>query len=292
MSDLGEARDAASRTFDERGIRKGNDLNAPTDAGLRPYVVSHTQGGVRTLTMNRGERLNALSREMLAALEAAIDEAGADASVRAVVIAGEGRGFCAGHDLRELRTHADPAWQRELFDACSRMMVKLTQLPQPTIARVHGIATAAGCQLVSMCDLAVAADDARFALPGINVGVFCSTPAVGVGRNVARKRVMEMLLTGEPIDAATALDWGLVNRVVPAAELDAAVAWFTQRIGARSASVMALGKRAFYAQIDRPLGDAYAYTSDVMTCNLADPDSAEGMDAFLEKRAARWTARK
>jgi enoyl-CoA hydratase/carnithine racemase len=264
-------------------------MNAPVDAGLRPYVLTSTQGGVRTLTMNRGERFNALSREMLAALEVAIDETGADAAVRAVVIAGEGRGFCAGHDLKELRAHGDPAWQRDLFDACSRVMVKLTRLPQPTIARVHGIATAAGCQLVSMCDLAVAAEEARFALPGVNVGVFCSTPAVGVGRNVSRKRVMEMLVTGDPIDANTALDWGLVNRVVAASALDAAVAFFTGRIVARSASVMALGKRAFYAQIDRTLGDAYTYTSEVMTCNLADPDSAEGMDAFLEKRPARWS---
>ena len=266
----------------------GMAVNGMPAAAERPYVVVRTQDGVRTLTMNRGERFNALSREMLAALEAAIDAAGDDASVRAVVIAGEGRGFCAGHDLRELRAHDDSAWQRELFDACSRVMVKLTRLPQPTIARVHGIATAAGCQLVSMCDLAVAASEARFALPGINVGVFCSTPAVGVARNVARKRVMEMLVTGDPIDAQTALDWGLVNRVVPAAELDAAVAFFTGRIVARSASVMALGKRAFYAQVDRPLGDAYAYTSEVMACNLGDPDSGEGIDAFLEKRAARW----
>ena len=265
-------------------------MNAPVEAGLNPYVLSQTQAGVRTLTMNRGERFNALSYEMLAALERAIDEAEADASVRAIVIAGAGKGFCAGHDLKELRARDDPDWQRELFAACSRVMMKLTQLPQPVIARVHGIATAAGCQLVSMCDLAVAAEGARFALPGINVGVFCSTPAVGVGRNVARKRVMEMLVTGDPIDAATALDWGLVNRVVPAGELDGAVAYFTERIVARSASVMALGKRAFHAQIDRPLADAYTYTSEVMTCNLADPDSAEGMDAFLEKRAARWNA--
>jgi enoyl-CoA hydratase/carnithine racemase len=263
-------------------------MNAPVEAGLNPYVLADTRDGVRTLTMNRGERFNALSREMLAALERAIDAAGADASVRAVVIAGAGRGFCAGHDLKELRGHDDPAWQRELFDACSRVMVKLTKLPQPTIARVHGIATAAGCQLVSMCDLAVASDNASFALPGINVGVFCSTPAVGVGRNVARKRVMEMLMTGEPIDAGTALEWGLVNRVVPAGSLDATVKAFTDRIIARSASVMALGKRAFYAQIDRTLGDAYAYASEVMTCNLADADSAEGMDAFIEKRPPRF----
>jgi len=263
-------------------------MNAPVEAGLNPCVLSETHDGVRTLTMNRGERFNALSRDMLAALSAALDDAAADAGVRVIVIAGAGKGFCAGHDLKELRAHVDPAWQRELFDACSRVMMKLTELPQPVIARVHGIATAAGCQLVSMCDLAVAASEARFALPGINVGVFCSTPAVGVGRNVSRKRVMEMLVTGDPIDAKTALDWGLVNRVVPAAELDAAVAFFTERIVTRSASVMALGKRAFYTQIDRALSDAYGHASEAMTCNLDDPDSAEGMDAFIEKRPARW----
>jgi enoyl-CoA hydratase/carnithine racemase len=225
---------------------------------------------------------------MLAALEQALDDMAADATVRAVVLAAAGKGFSAGHDLKELRAHADPAWQRELFDACSRVMLKLTRLPQPVVARVHGIATAAGCQLVSMCDLAVAADTARFALPGVNVGIFCSTPAVGVGRNVARKRVMEMLVTGETIDARTALEWGLVNRVVPAADLDAAVKELTDRILARSASVIALGKRAFYAQIEQPLADAYALTSETMTCNMADPDAAEGIDAFLEKRPARW----
>lgn len=265
-------------------------MNAPVEAGVNPFVLSQTQGGVRTLTMNRGERFNALSAGMLDALEREIDAAAGDAAVRVVVVAALGRGFCAGHDLKELRS-ADGDARRAIFDACSRVMMKLTQLPKPTIARVHGIATAAGCQLVSMCDLAVAADTARFALPGVNVGVFCSTPAVGVGRNVGRKRVMEMLLTGDPIDAATALDWGLVNRVVPQDELDAAVAHFALRILERSAAVVALGKQAFYRQIDQTLGDAYAYTSDVMTCNLELPDSAEGIDAFLEKRTPRWSSR-
>ena len=265
-------------------------MNAPVEAGLNPYVLSETRDGVRTLTMNLGERFNALSRDMLDALESALDEAGGDAGVRSIVIAGAGKGFCAGHDLRELREHADPAWHREIFEVCSRVMLRITEVPQPVIARVHGIATAAGCQLVSMCDLAVAADTARFALPGVNVGVFCSTPAVGVGRNVARKRVMEMLITGDAIDAQTALAWGLVNRVVPLADLDAAVKALTDRIAARSASVIALGKRAFYAQIERPLSDAYALTSDTMTCNMADPDAAEGIDAFLEKRPAKWPA--
>ena len=180
-------------------------MNAPVESSLAPLVLTASTDGVRTLTLNRGDRFNALSREMIAALEAELDRVAADKAIRVVVLAGSGRGFCAGHDLKEMRAHADAAWQRELFDACSRMMLKLTRLPQPVIARVHGLATAAGCQLVSMCDLAVAADTAKFALPGVNVGVFCSTPAVGVGRNIARKRAMEMLLTGEAIDAATAL---------------------------------------------------------------------------------------
>jgi len=168
-------------------------------------------------------------------------------------------------------------------------MQKLTLLPQPVIARMHGIATAAGCQLVSMCDLAVAADTARFALPGVNVGVFCSTPAVGVVRNVARKRTMELLLTGEPIDAATALAWGLVNRVVPLADLDQAVAHYAAVIKSKSAHIVALGKRAFYAQVDRTLQDAYAGTGEVMACNLLEADAGEGIDAFVEKRPPRWS---
>lgn len=252
------------------------------------YVVAETRNGVRTLTLNRGERFNALSRAMLEALEAALDRTAAERDVRSVVIAAAGRGFCAGHDLKELRAERSPEGRHAIFDLCSRVMLKLTQLPQPTIARVHGLATAAGCQLVSMCDLAVAADVARFALPGVNVGVFCSTPAVGVGRNVSRKRTMEMLLTGEPIDAATALAWGLVNRVVPAGELDDAIAHFTGLIAARSASVIALGKAAFYRQIDTTLAGAYELTGDVMACNLGDPDSDEGIDAFLGKRAPHW----
>ena len=263
-------------------------MNAPIDAGVMPYVLTDTRDGVCTLTMNRGERYNALSQGMLTALERELDGLASRMDVRAVVIAGAGKGFCAGHDLKELRAHPDPAWQQELFGTCSRLMVKLTQLPQPVIARVHGIATAAGCQLVSMCDLAVAVDTARFALPGINVGVFCSTPAVGVVRNVARKRVMEMLLTGDTIDAATALDWGLVNRVVAAGDLDAAVKALTDRILARSAAVIALGKRAFYAQVDRSLEEAYAVTTEAMACNLGERDAAEGIDAFVQKRAPDW----
>jgi enoyl-CoA hydratase/carnithine racemase len=264
-------------------------MNAPLEAGVAPFVLAQMRDGICTLTLNRGDRFNALSKAMIFALEAEIDRLAEDRSARVVVLAANGRGFCAGHDLKELRANPDLEWQRKLFADCGRMMVKLTQLPQPVIARVHGIATAAGCQLVSMCDLAVAADTATFALPGVNVGVFCSTPAVGVGRNVSRKRVMEMLLTGAPIDAATALAWGLVNRVVPAPELDAAVAHFATTVASRSREVVALGKRAFYEQIDRGLAAAYEAAGEPMACNLLLPDAAEGIDAFLGKRPPRWS---
>jgi enoyl-CoA hydratase/carnithine racemase len=257
--------------------------------GDSPYVLRRDEGGVTTLTLNRGERFNPLSLEMIAAIERELDAIGADRTVRAVVLAGAGRGFCAGHDLKEMRAHAgDKPWQQKLFQDCSRMMVKLTDIPQPVIARVHGVATAAGCQLVSMCDLAVAVEEARFAMPGVNIGIFCSTPAVGVARNIGRKRAMEMLLTGELFDARTALAWGLVNRVVPAASLDAEIAKFTAIILERSGKVVATGKRAFYRQIDQPIAAAYALTSETMACSMLEPDAAEGIDAFVQKRPARW----
>jgi len=264
-------------------------MNAPLESAVVPYVRAQTTDGVATLTLNRGERFNPLSRAMIAALQTEVDRIAGDPSVRSVVVAAEGRGFCAGHDLKELRAHPDLAWQRELFSSCNALMLSLTRLPQPVIARVHGIATAAGCQLVSMCDLAVAADTATFALPGVNVGVFCTTPAVGVGRNVARKRTMELLLTGEPINAATALAWGLVNRVVPAADLDAAVAHFTGIIAARSARVIARGKQAFYSQIEVGLPAAYELAGDEMACSLLEGDAHEGIDAFVGKRAPKWS---
>ena len=254
---------------------------------MEPYVLSSKTGEVVTLTLNRGERMNPLSSEMIAALEAALGSIG---SARAVVLAASGRAFSAGHDLKEMRVHtSEHAWQSKLFGDCNRLMVGLTRLPVPVIARVHGIATAAGCQLVSMCDLAVASEDARFALPGVNVGVFCTTPAVGVVRNVGRKRSMELLLTGEPIDARTALSWGLVNRVVPAAELDREIARFTAIICARSREVIAEGKRAFYEQVDRSLSGAYQMAGESMARGLMHADAAEGIDAFLSKRPAKFT---
>ena len=255
-------------------------------------VVERPEPAVARVVLDQPARFNPLSFEMIAALDDALRAVAADATVRAVVLAANGRGFCAGHDLKEMRAHADDrGWQRRLFDACSRLMIALTELPQPVVARVHGIATAAGCQLVSMCDLAVASEAAQFALPGVNIGVFCSTPAVGVVRNIGRKRAMEMLLTGRLFDARTALDWGLVNRVVPDSELDAAVKGYTDVIVARSPAAVRLGKASFYAQIDRPLAAAYDVASETMTGNMLLDDAAEGIDAFLEKRAAAWSGR-
>jgi len=257
-------------------------------------LVRRTGGedGIVRLTLNRGERFNVLSKAMIAALQAEVDAIAADPAARVVILAAEGRGFCSGHDLREMRSHAgDEEWQHRLFDDCCRMMLALTRLPQPVIARVHGVATAAGCQLVSMCDLAVAADTATFAMPGVNIGVFCSTPAVGVVRNVGRKHAMEMLLTGEMIDARTAQEWGLVNRVVPAEALDAEIRRFTDIILARSPAAIRIGKQTFYRQVDEPIGPAYDDAVRAMAGNLNLEDAAEGMDAFLAHRPAHWHGR-
>jgi enoyl-CoA hydratase/carnithine racemase len=268
---------------------KQTTATAP-DAAHTPYVLCAIDDGVATLTLNRGDRFNPLSRAMIAALQVELEQIGGNSTVRSVVVAANGKGFCAGHDLRELRAHPDLAWQQELFTACNALMVQLTRLPQPVIARVHGIATAAGCQLVSMCDLAVAVDSARFALPGVSVGVFCTTPAVGVARNIGRKRVMEMLLTGDTIDADTAVAWGLVNRVVPESGLDAAIGVLTRSIGSRSARVIGNGKRAFYEQVDLGLVGAYGLAGDAMACSILDPEAHEGIDAFVAKRPPKWGA--
>ena len=258
----------------------------------RASVRRDVADGIVRLTLTRGDRYNPLSRDMIAALQAELDALAEDGSARVVVLAAEGRGFCAGHDMAEMRAHTDdPVWQNTLFAECNHLMITLNRIPQPVIARVHGIATAAGCQLVSMCDLAVAADTARFALPGVNIGVFCTTPAVGVARNIGRKHAMELLLTGAPVDAQTALAWGLVNRVVPADALDAAIAAFTSVITARSAATIRLGKQAFYAQIERPVAAAYSVASAVMTSNMQLDDAVEGIDAFLGKRAPTWRGR-
>lgn len=260
-----------------------------TSVAEEPFVLTTVANRVATLTLNRPERFNPLSSQMIAAMRAELNSIASNTSVGVVILAAAGKGFSAGHDLKEMRAHTgDKGWQQGLFEACSRMMVTLTKMPQPVIARVHGIATAAGCQLVSMCDLAVAVEEATFAMPGVNIGVFCSTPAVGVVRNIGRKHAMEMLLTGEPVNAATALSWGLVNRVVPSSQLDAEIRRFIDIILSRSSATICFGKQAFYDQIDRPLGAAYDVASEVMARNMLLEDAAEGIDAFLQKRPAIW----
>ena len=248
-------------------------------------------GGVVTLTLNRPEQFNALSQELLTELETALAEIAADPEARVVVIAGAGKAFCAGHDLKEMRAHPDLAFQQALFQQCSRMMMTLTELPQPVIARVHGIATAAGCQLVAMCDLAVASESARFAVSGINVGLFCSTPSVGLARNIGRKQAMEMLLTGDFIDARTAHERGLVNRVVPEDGLDAEVKKLTDAIMTKSPVAVSSGKRLFYRQLELSLADAYDLASEVIACDMMTEDAQEGIDAFIEKRPPEWRGR-
>jgi enoyl-CoA hydratase/carnithine racemase len=252
-----------------------------------PLLLRHDEAGIARLTLNRPGARNALSVPLMTALEEALAAIEADHSVRVVILAGAGPAFCAGHDLKEVRGAGREQLQA-LFTQCSRLMQAITALRVPVIARVHGIATAAGCQLVATCDLAIAADTARFATPGVNIGLFCSTPMVALTRAVGRKAAMEMLLTGEMIDAPAAVGLGLVNHAVPEAELDAAVDALAARIAAKSRVVVGLGKQAFYRQAEMGLADAYAYTSGVMVRNMAEPDAAEGIDAFLQKRAAVW----
>jgi enoyl-CoA hydratase/carnithine racemase len=245
--------------------------------------------GVAWLTLNRPAARNALS---MALMQALVDELAAiqqDQAVKVVVIGGGGPAFCAGHDLRELRSRPERAAYQAAFALCSRLMTSIIGLPKPVIARVHGIATAAGCQLVASCDLAVAAETARFATPGVNIGLFCSTPMVALSRAIGRKAAMEMLLTGEMIDAPRAHALGLINRVVPETDLDAAVAALAGQIVAKSPLTLAIGKEAFYRQAEMGLDAAYAYASEVMTRNMLARDAAEGIDAFLGKRQPVWT---
>lgn len=264
-------------------------MNAPHATSVEaPYVLRTDADNVATLTLNRGARLNPLSTSMLAALQAVLDAVAADAAIHVVVLAGAGKHFCAGHDLREMRARPDKAWQSALFEQCGRLMLSLVRMPQPVIARVQGVAVAAGCQLVSMCDLAVAAEEARFALPGVGNGIFCTTPGVGIARNLLRKHALEMLFTGDLIDAATAERKGLVNRVVPAGSLDAAVGDLARRIASHSPAVIRLGKRLFYEQADKGLAEAYALAGEGMVCNMMLDDAAEGIDAFLAKRPPQW----
>lgn len=254
----------------------------------REVLREDRASGVTVLTLNRPTQFNSLSLSVLAALQAELDAIAGDASVRVVVFAGAGKAFCAGHDLKEMRSNPDKAFMQKLFRAMARVCTSLQKLPQPSIARIHGVATAAGCQLVAACDLAVAADVARFGTSGINVGLFCTSPGVALSRNVGRKAALEMLLTGNLIDAQTALLRGLVNRVVPAEQLDNEVAALVTGILAKSPLAVGMGKRAFYEQLEMGVDAAYQLAAETMACNMMAADAAEGIDAFTEKRSPVW----
>jgi enoyl-CoA hydratase/carnithine racemase len=259
-----------------------------TDLSPPAMLLRTAERGVLTLTLNRPNARNALSMGLMSALIDALREAATDTTVHVVVIAGAGPAFCSGHDLKELRANPSRATYQATFARCSELMTALVRLPKPVIARVHGIATAAGCQLVASCDLAIASNEARFATPGVNIGLFCSTPMVAVSRAVGRKATMEMLLTGDMVDADKAMRIGLINRVASPERLDAAVAELADAIASKSPLVLKIGKEAFYRQAELPLDEAYAYASEVMTTNMLAADAAEGIDAFLEKRDPTW----
>ncbi len=256
----------------------------------RRLVTVTSEAGVGTLTLNRPERRNALSLELMNEVIGALREFEADPAVRVVILAGTGPAFCSGHDLEEM-IGLDLEGYDQVFALCSRMMNAIHELPQPVIARVHRVATAAGCQLVAACDLAVASTEAKFATPGVKIGLFCSTPMVEVTRAIGRKRALEMLLTGAPIDAHTAADWGLVNRVVAADELEPATEALARQIADASPLTLGLGKQAYYRQIDLDLAGAYEYCQQVMSHNATAEDAQEGMCAFLEKRQPSWRGR-
>jgi enoyl-CoA hydratase/carnithine racemase len=247
-------------------------------------LLRDDRDGIATLTLNRPAQMNLLTLEMLGALQSAFDAIASDSSVRVVVLAAAGNGFCAGHDLKEIRALGTPEKVSALFDTCNRMMLSIQKLPQPVVARVQGAAAAAGCQLVAQCDLAVASVAAKFTTPGVNWGFFCSTPGVPIGRNLLRKHAMEMLLTGDLVSAEKALEWGLVNQVVPADGLDAAVAELAAKIAAKPPATIAAGKRAFYQQMDLGVAQAYELAGGVIAASFGHTEGLQGMDAFIEKR--------
>ncbi|ACL24917.1 enoyl-CoA hydratase [Chloroflexus aggregans] len=259
------------------------------ETAVEPYVLCETDSrGVARITLNRPRQFNALSEEMLAALQAQLDAIATNPHVRVVVLAGAGKAFCAGHDLKQMLAHPDQHYYEDLFARCSQMMLTIQRMPQPVIARVHGIATAAGCQLVAMCDLAVASSEAKFAVSGINVGLFCSTPSVALSRNIGRKAAFEMLVTGEFIDAETAHHLGLVNRVAPPDQLDATIEQLVDAILSKPAESIAIGKSLFYRQIELPMAEAYQLAGQTMACNMMEPCAQEGVTAFVEKRPPVW----
>jgi len=254
-----------------------------------PLLLQRRKDGVAFLTLNRPAQYNALSEEMLAALQVAFEALAADVSIRVVVLAGAGKAFCAGHDLKQMKANPRLEYYQRLFEDCSRLMLQIQALPQPVIARVHGIATAAGCQLVAMCDLGLAADDARFAVSGVNVGLFCATPSVALTRNVGRKAAFEMLVTGEFIDAPAAVQRGLINRSVPADHLDREIDVLAAAIVAKPRAVIAAGKALFYRQLELGVVPAYQLAGQAMACNMMQAVAQEGVAAFIERRAPNWS---
>ena len=254
-------------------------------------LLRQDNDGIATLTLNRPRQFNCLSKALLSELQNALDMLAVDAGIQVIVIAGNGPAFCAGHDLKEMRARTDQAFHKALFEQCSQVMLSIRHLPQPVIAKVHGIATAAGCQLVATCDLAVASAHARFATSGINVGLFCATPGVAISRNMPGKHAMKMLLTGDFVDASTAFQQGLINEVVEPDELDDAVRRLAEAVCAKSPSAITTGKQMFYRQLEMGIEQAYGYASDVMSSNMSGEDAKEGVDAFIEKRKPRWTGR-
>lgn len=261
--------------------------NTATGDTRQPILLSNlSDDGALTLTLNRPKQFNALSNEMLDALQSALDKLPDE--VRVIVIAGAGKAFCAGHDLQEMRANIDEQWQEDLFSKCSRFMQSLVNLPVPVIARVQGIAAAAGCQLVANCDLAIAADHCTFGVSGVNLGLFCSTPSVALSRNISRKRAFQMLVTGEFIDAETATQWGLINEAVPESDLDDAIGKLCSNICGKSRVAVSTGKNLFYQQIEIPLDKAYSLAGSTMACNMMAEDVSEGIDAFFGKREPRW----
>jgi len=266
-------------------------MNAPqAPSQLEPLLLeARSPDGVVTLTLNRPAQFNSLSEEMLAALQAAFDRLGGDAGARVIVIAAAGKAFCAGHDLKQMKSNPRQEYYEKLFADCARLMLTIQRVPQPVIARIHGIATAAGCQLVATCDLAVAAEGTRFGVNGIDVGLFCSSPSVALARNVGRKQAFEMLVTGEFIDAATARARGLVNRVVPADQLDAEVKRLADAIVAKPAVAIGMGKGLFYRQLEMGVDAAYQLAGQTMACNMIDDVAQEGVAAFMEKRKPHWS---
>lgn len=271
-----------------------SNQSAPSSINIgsnEPLVIRENAGSVVTLTLNSPKQFNALSVELLTAIQSELDSIAQEKNIQVLVIAASGKAFCAGHNLKEMRANPDEAFQRALFNQCSQMMLTINQMPQVVIAKIQGIATAAGCQLVAACDLAVASDNAKFATSGINVGLFCSTPAVAVSRNLSRKQAFEMLITGEFIDAYTALNQGLINRVASTEQLDSTLQTLIDAIISKSSVAVRTGKNMFYKQLGLELADAYEYAAEVMTCNMMAADVSEGIDAFIEKRPAIWSGR-